>query len=255
MSFYDLSKPEREKEVIRIHQGILNEIRMGKSEFMVKIFSDEDTYIRKTGYLALGRIYFAHNEFHGKIIDLMDTLYKSENQNIRQTVINAVGEIGMREFEITERFFDAALFDPHHKVRNAVIGSVKKMGEKNPIPVLNWARKYLHHEEKEIRREICHGIELRGRTHPQDILPLLKELQFDKTARVRNTLVHVLGQIAYKKGCLETVIADLKTWENQELVKEAIAEIIDVHNRYKDFAIKTTAEAKEYIEKHYSFLN
>ncbi|WP_262919151.1 hypothetical protein [Niabella hibiscisoli] len=40
---------------------------------------------------------------------------------------------------------------------------------------------------------------MRGRKHPQDILPLLKELQYDATARVRNTLVHVIGQIAYKK--------------------------------------------------------
>ena len=82
------------------------------------------------------------------------------------------------------------------------------MGEKNPEPVLGWCRKYLHHEDKEIRREICHGIELRGRTHPQDIVPMLRGLEFDKTARVRNTLVHVLGQIAYKKGCLEAVIED-----------------------------------------------
>src|ERR1017187_9661588 len=99
------------------------------------------------------------------------------------------------------------------------------MGEVNPGPVLYWAKKLLHHPDKEIRREICHGIELRGRKYPQDILPLLKELQNDKTDRVRNTLVHVLGQIAYKKGCLETVISALKTWENKALVTDAIAEI------------------------------
>jgi hypothetical protein len=80
---------------------------------------------------------------------------------------------------------------------------------------------------------------------------MLKELQFDKTARVRNTLIHVIGQIAYKKGCLETVIKDLKNWENQELVNEAIEEIIDVHDRYKDFSIKTQAEAIDYIEKNF----
>jgi hypothetical protein len=84
-------------------------------------------------------------------------------------------------------------------------------------------------------------------THPQDILPLLKELQHDKTARVRNTLVHVIGQISYKKGCLETVLNDLKTWENKELVSDAIEEIIDVHERYKNFAAKTQEEAKKVI--------
>jgi hypothetical protein len=79
---------------------------------------------------------------------------------------------------------------------------------------------------------------------------MLKELQFDKTSRVRNTLVHVIGQIAYKKGCLETVVADLNNWENKDLVADALAEIIDVHDRYKDFAIKTQAEAIAYIEKN-----
>ena len=105
--------------------------------------------------------------------------------------------------------------------------------------------------DKEVRREICHGIELRVRTHPQDILPLLKELQFDKTARVKNTLVHVLGQISYKKQCLATVVEHLKSWDNKELVLQALNEIIDVHNRYKDFAILTQQQAADYIDKHY----
>ena len=34
------------------------------------------------------------------------------------------------------------------------------MGERNPVPVLAWAKPYFKHEDKEIRREICHGIEL-----------------------------------------------------------------------------------------------
>ena len=109
----------------------------------------------------------------------------------------------------------------------------------------------MHHLHKEVRREICHGIELRGRTHPQDILPLLKELQFDQTARVKNTLVHVLGQISYKNGCLATVVEDLKLWENKDLVLQALEEIIDVHNRYRDFAIFTQEQAIDYIDKHY----
>jgi hypothetical protein len=44
----------------------------------------------------------------------------SENPLIRQTDVNAAG-----------------LFDDHHRVRNAMIGSIKKMGEKNPVPVLD----------------------------------------------------------------------------------------------------------------------
>ena len=79
-------------------------------------------------------------------------------------MINAAGEIGKKDFLTVQHFFDKGLFDVHHSPRNAVIGSIKKMGEVNPKPVLLWAKKYLLHPDKEIRREICHGIELRGRT-------------------------------------------------------------------------------------------
>jgi hypothetical protein len=166
-------------------------------------------------------------------------------------VINTAGEIGRKDFATVQYFFDKGLFDIHHSPRNAVIGSIKKMGEVNPTPVLQWAKQYLHHPDKEIRREICHGIELRGRKFPEDILPLLKELEHDKTARVRTTLVHVLGQIAYKKGCLATVVAHLATWQNKALVKDALEEIIDVHDRYKDFAVLSQAEAQRYIDEHF----
>ena len=82
---------------------------------------------------------------------------------MRQTTINAAGEIGMHDFAPIEHLMEAGLFDKHHSIRNAVFGSIKKMGEKNPKPVLAFAKRFLHHEDKEIRREICHGIELRGR--------------------------------------------------------------------------------------------
>ena len=177
-------------------------------------------------------------------------MFQFSDEKIRQTTINAAGEIGIKDFSAVERLMEKGLYDGHHSVRNAVIGSIKKMGEKNPKPVLAFAKRFLHHEDKEIRREICHGIELYGRTHPESVLPILKELQYEKTARVRNTLIHVIGQISYKKDCLPKVIAHLKTWENKELVSEALDEIIDVHERYKNFAALTQKGAKEYIKKN-----
>lgn len=251
MAFYDLDKQQRQQLVDKINHDILTAIEGGNDKNIVLYFSDEDTYVRKTAYLAVGKIYFANKKLQEKILHLLDKLFNDANEKVRQTAINSAGEIGIYDFAPVERLMEAGLFDAHHSVRNAVIGSVKKMGEKNPKPVLAFAQRFLHHDDKEIRREICHGIELRGRRYPQDILPLLKELQHDKTARVRNTLVHVLGQIAYKKGCLETVIADLKTWENKQLVTDALEEIIDVHDRYKNFAVKTRKEAIAYIEKHF----
>lgn len=251
MGFYDLTKQKREELVHEIKDYIHKDLSSSKTENIIRYFSDEDTYIRKAAYLSIGRLYFENQSLQSVIIDCLENLFENENFKIRQTVINSAGEIGKQNFEIVQCFFDKGLFDNHHSPRNAVIGSIKKMGEVNPKPVLEWARKLLHHENKEIRREICHGIELRGRTHPEDILPLLKELQHDKTARVRNTLVHVLGQIAYKKGCLQTVVADLNTWENKELVADALEEIIDVHHRYRNFSVLTQEEARSYIKENY----
>lgn len=251
MAFYDLNKEERAEAVRQISDALLKELRTGKSKKTIAYANDEDTYIRKAAYLSLGRIYLAHPELRPNIIRLIDELLAHPSFKVRQTAINAAGEIGKSNFRIVQHIFDKGLFDEHHSPRNAVIGSIKKMGEVNPKPVLAWAKTYLHHSNKEIRREICHGIELRGRKYPEDILPMLQELEHDQTARVRNTLVHVIGQIAYKKGCLATVIAHLNTWENKALVNDAIEEIIDVHDRYKDFSILSQEEAIRYIDKYY----
>lgn len=250
MSYYELSKPERAALANKIKTELTLDLLSGKQTSFLNYFADEDTYIRKAAYLAIGKIAKEQAQIYPHLLDVLNELFRSKNEKIRQTVINAAGEIGKSDFESIEPFMSTGLFDKHHIVRNAVIGSIKKMGEKNPVPTLNYAKQFLNHPDKEIRREICHGIELRGRTHPQDVLPLLKTLQYDKTARVKNTLVHVIGQIAYKKGCLETVIADLKTWENRELVVLAVEEIIDVHHRYRNFSIKTQAEAIAYIQKN-----
>lgn len=254
MGFYQHSKEERSSIVLQIQEHLSKVIIEQHSNDAEMYFADEDTYIRKTAYLAIGKLYAAKEIPVRIIIDFLNELALSSNEKIRQTVINAAGEIGKKDFAVVQHFFDTGLFDAHHAPRNAVIGSMKKMAEVNPQPVLQWAATYLQHPDKEIRREICHGIELRGRKYPADILPLLAILQHDKTARVRNTLIHVLGQIAYKKGCLPIVLQHLEQWENRALVKEAIKEIIDVHHRYRNFSALTQVQAISFVDKHYSHL-
>lgn len=114
-----------------IYAALLRDVQQGEMEYFKKYFSDKDTYIRKAAYQAVGKIYHAEDKLRSKVLSLLDKLYLSENEKVRQTVINAAGEIGMRKFEVIEGFMDKGLFDTHHSVRNAVIGSMKKMGEKN----------------------------------------------------------------------------------------------------------------------------
>ncbi len=251
MGFYDLTKTERVALVQEMTHKIETNLKNRKHGSILKYFSDDDTYIRKTGYLAIEKLFYEWPSLQNYILLTLKKLLESKNEKVRQTAINAAGEIGKFHFNKVQAMFEKGLFDAHHSVRNAVIGSIKKMSERNPEPVLNWAKLYLNHSDKEIRREICHGIELRGRTHPQDILPLLKTLEFDKTRRVSDTLIHVLGQISYKNGCLKTVVSHLNTWQNKVLVEKALDEIVDVHSRYKKFAVLSQQEAIDYIDSNY----
>ena len=64
-------------------------------------------------------------------------------------------------------------------------------------------------------------------------------------------MIHVLGQISYKKGCLPTVIKHLNTWKNKPLTDKAMQEITDVHDQYSDFAFLTQDQAIDYIKRYY----
>jgi len=80
------------------------------------------------------------------------------------------------------------------------------------------------------------------------VLPLLEEVQDEDNRNGRKMIIQVLGQISYKEGCLEKVAAALKSWHNQEIVKDTLPHIIEVHRRYP-FSIKTPEEAEKYLKK------
>ncbi len=259
MGFYNLSKTERQKLVNETEDKILQEIldldsATDKNEIIIpesirNFSADDDTYIRKNAYLAIGRIYISYNDLEWVILRLLNTMLEDKDERVRQTSVYALGEIGKKDADKVIKPFEKALVDKHHSVRNAMIGALKQMGLKNPIPTFKFAKKHLHDDDPIIRREIIHGIELRGRTHPEEVLPLLKELQNEKVKTVKAMIIHVIGQISYKKGCLEKVVENLNSWTNRELVFDASNEIINVHKRYK-FAARTPEDANEYIAKH-----
>ena len=157
MSFYDIPKDERATLVKEIKAALLQDLMQSKSGRALQYFEDADTYIRKSAYLNIGRLYVENPALQKQVIALLHSLATHPDFKVRQTVINAAGEIGKTDFYTVQSFFDTGLLDAHHAPRNAVIGSIKKMGEVNPVPVLQWAQTYLHHPDKEIRREICHG--------------------------------------------------------------------------------------------------
>jgi hypothetical protein len=248
--FYDLSKEKRKKKCQEIQIVIEKNLTSNEITKICSFFDDADTYIRKAVYLAIGRLY-KNKDLRIPIITTLEELMGSESERVRQTVINASGEIAMADFKAVRHLFETGLFDIHHTVKNAVQGSLKKAGQKNPIEIINFSKKYIKHSNPEIRRQIIHGLELRGRTHPEDIMPLLRRLQFEKHKRVRPMLVHIFGQISYKNGCLEKVTAELLTWEDKELAEECFGEIIKQHghaNRsFKTIKVASAEDCRKYI--------
>ena len=253
MGFYDLSKAEREQKYLDVQNDIYENLVSETTNDIDKYFSDSDTYIRKAGYLAIGKLYKNNDFIRCKIIKVLEQLMQDEDEKVRQTVINSCGEIAIMDFESVARIFEIGLLDNHHSVKNAVQGSLKKSGEKNHMPIISFCQKHIQNDNPEVRRQIAHGLELRGRTHPEDIMLVLKLLQFDNHKRVRPMVVHIFGQISYKKDCLPKVVKELLTWDDEKLVNDCLNEIIKQHehinNHFKTVETLSPEECRRYINE------
>ncbi|MDR0323803.1 MAG: hypothetical protein LBI12_05075 [Treponema sp.] len=256
MGFYELSKTEREQKCKEIQDNIAKDLRKSKLSATIVYFDDPDTYIRKAAYLGVGKLYNHNLVPPVMVINMLDMLIKSKSERIRQTVINAAGEIAIKHFAPVEHLFDIGIVDQHHSVKNAIQGSLKKSCEKNPAELIPFCQKYITNLDPETRRSAAHGLELRGRTQPQDIMPVLRLLQYETHKRVRPMLVHIFGQISYKKGCLEKVTAELLTWEDKALAEECFEEIIKQHHHinchFRTVETLSPKECEEYLKKHRS---
>ncbi|NYB51521.1 MAG: HEAT repeat domain-containing protein [Methanobacteriaceae archaeon] len=261
MGYYDMNKEERRKFVHKMEYELIADLKNDEMDKTLYYSADDDVYIRKNVSNILGKIYRGQKlntqkissqdqkVFKEKIIHTTSVLLKNDDENVRQTAVYLAGEIGKKDAPAVFDFLETALKDPHHKVRNGVMSSLKVMGDKNPQPTLEFAKVFIHDKDPEIRRKVVHGIELRGRTHPEDILPLLEELQYEDNPQVRKMIIHVLGQISYKEGCLEKVTSALKKWENKKIVEDIIPYIIKVHENYP-FSAKTPEEARKYLKEN-----
>ena len=74
MRFYDLAKEERNLLITKINNSITNDLSFGNTENIIKYFSDEDTYIRKTGYLAIGKIFYTKPGLQRHILSTLKVL-------------------------------------------------------------------------------------------------------------------------------------------------------------------------------------
>ena len=65
MAFYDLSRQERARLVASISNDIFAGFKSEQLDKIVSYFGNSDTYIRKSAYLSVGRIYVAKTIYCG----------------------------------------------------------------------------------------------------------------------------------------------------------------------------------------------
>lgn len=83
MPFYDLTKQDRSKLVVHINTEIYNDLIEHKTESIMAYFSDEDTYIRKTAYLTIGRLYKTDKKASPNILQILKNQMKSNDGWVR----------------------------------------------------------------------------------------------------------------------------------------------------------------------------
>ncbi len=95
-------------------------MEVGNSGNIRRYASDSDTYIRKNAYSIMGRLYRDHPESRARILDLLEDLFRSDDEKVRQTAVYAAGEIGGAgercgtETDDITRIFEIALADERH---------------------------------------------------------------------------------------------------------------------------------------------
>lgn len=248
MGFYELNQEERKNRYKEILTKLSDALTEKDYAAWKILFEDEDTYIRKAAYLSVGKIYRNDSQMLVTILELLEKLFLEDNYRIRQTVIYSCGEIATENFNSVQLLIEKGMTDKHHSVRNAVIGALKKSGEVNPKEILPFCEYNIISPNAQIRRISCHAIELRGRAHPSEVINILERIQHDKSKQVKAMLIHVLGQISYKKGCLHYVSEQVRTWENQDIYSLYQKEVIQVHKRYERFSEFTVDYVVRYFK-------
>ena len=106
MAFYDLSKEERAALVRQMEAMIAKAVQTSQLQPLLLYAADEDTYIRKSTYQALGKIYQVQPV---AVLRAITTLLQHSDAKVRQTAINAAGEIGRHDFSAVRAYKDFAV--------------------------------------------------------------------------------------------------------------------------------------------------
>jgi len=65
-----------------------------------------------------------------------------------------MGKIGKRDADFVFNYLETAIRDPHQQVTNAVMSSLKIMGEKNPKTTLKFVKMFIQDQDPEVQKKL-----------------------------------------------------------------------------------------------------
>lgn len=236
--FKELAKEEQTKMKREITEAIELAIAYDDATRVLAYFDHEDPDIRRAACHAVGRLYRHTREDRPKremLLLLLERLYGNLSDRVREVTICACAEIASRNFSVVEPLLVRGMHDRSRTVREAVTHSLRAVSRKNPS-ILRFCEEHIVSPEPEVRGLICLGLILRGKTHPQDVMGLLKKIQHDDHPQVRKALVHTLGQISLEPEGFAYVEEELSSWRNPELYEAFREEALGVQRRGQEAA-------------------
>ncbi|RYG51004.1 MAG: hypothetical protein EOO01_09445, partial [Chitinophagaceae bacterium] len=84
MTFYSNSKEERKRIAGEIADAILADIDENSTSRILEYFNDDDTYIRKTAYIAVGNIVKGRPAKLSAVIEILNELITHSAEHVRQ---------------------------------------------------------------------------------------------------------------------------------------------------------------------------
>lgn len=252
MELRHLSKEKKNIQMDKISNEIICGLDTRDYENILNHAGDKDNQVIKHVSIVLADAY-KDESLKANLSKLLEEMSASSDEKVRKTMVLTAGEIGKKNAEDIFPILEFAMDDESEVVQKTAISALKIMCDKNPGPSLKLASSLIGHENPEIRKGIIHGLELRGKKYPEDVLPILTAIQNEKHKSVVNVIIHVMGRISYRKGSVEKVVEELKTWTNRWLVKKSAQEIISFHGKHTKFASRSHEEIEKYLTENGCF--
>jgi HEAT repeat protein/energy-coupling factor transporter ATP-binding protein EcfA2 len=151
-------------------------------------------------------------------------LSESSLWQVEQVVVDALGQLGIREPTVLDTLLEAASESPRWQVRQAAINALGQLGVKEPV-VLDSLLKALSDPDSDVRQAAISALGQLGVKEPVVLDSLLKAVSESPRWQVRQAAINALGQLGVKEPVvLDSLLKALSDPDSD--VRQAAARVL-----------------------------